>query len=451
MPAGNNILFVVMEFVPLNLGGVFRPLRFVNGLKKNNINPVVVTFEDNANLRKVQSRFDYDLMDKLDKNIPVYRIPLDDMDKYSKTRIARFKNTYFNTTDNYFKAWKRNLFSQLPEIIEKHQPAAVFVTCPPFSGAELGSFISKKFKLPLILDMRDAWANLSMVPLGSYLHYIYKKNKEYQVFKQATAIITVTPQLQKDFRNTHPKIAPEKFHLIFNGFEFELPESLSVRSGSIAEKGIIKIGYTGSFYYSPAGREMMLKPWWKKRGHRILQYTPVKEDWLYRSPYFFLKSLAVLFSKRPDFRNRIFFHLIGDTPEWLESMADELGVRENMILHGFQTHQKVLELQDSFDLFLATSEKVIGNDHYCLPSKLFTYVRSGKPVLGFVTKGIQFDFIEQSRLGLTSDPDDVTAGSQMIEKIVEGGYCEKLNIPYLRQFSNSIAINELTDIVNHVV
>ncbi len=46
MPAGNNILFVVMEFVPLNLGGVFRPLRFVNGLKKNNINPVVVTFED---------------------------------------------------------------------------------------------------------------------------------------------------------------------------------------------------------------------------------------------------------------------------------------------------------------------------------------------------------------------------------------------------------------------
>src|ERR1700688_1637929 len=113
-----------MEFIPLNLGGVFRPLRFVNGLKKNNINPIVVTIKDDANLRKVQNRFDYDLMDRLDKDIQVYRIPLGDIDKYYNTRIARFKNIYFNTTDNYFKAWRKNLFEQLPGIIEKHKPRA---------------------------------------------------------------------------------------------------------------------------------------------------------------------------------------------------------------------------------------------------------------------------------------------------------------------------------------
>jgi Glycosyltransferase Family 4 len=439
-----------MEFLPLNLGGVFRPLRFVNGLVAGDINPIVVSFADDANLRKVQNRFDYGLLDKLDKNITVYRVPLDDMDPFYKTRIRRFKNIYFNPTDNYYKAWKKNVFRQLPEIIEKHKPTAVFVTCPPFSAAELGSDISKKFGLPLILDMRDAWAKLSMAPLGSWLHYIYKKNREYRVFKQAKAIITVTPQLQKIFQNTHPEIPADKFHLIFNGFEFELPDDLRVRSQPISEKGELHIGYTGSFYYSPQGRDMMLKPWWRKKGHRIFQYTPVKEDWLYRSPYFFLKSLAGLLNKRPELKKSIFFHLIGDTPDWLEGMASEWGLRENLVLHGYQTHQKALELQESFDFFLATSEKVMGNDHYCLPSKLFTYLRTGKPVLGYVTKGIQYDFIYQSGLGPIADPDDELAGSLMLEKIVEEGWDRKLNTDYLKQYSNPVAINKLKDIIKQV-
>jgi glycosyltransferase involved in cell wall biosynthesis len=195
----------------------------------------------------------------------------------------------------------------------------------------------------------------------------------------------------------------------------------------------------------------MLKPWWRKKGHRIFQYAPVKEDWLYRSPYFFFKSLAALFIKRPELRSRIFFHHIGDTPEWLAPMAEELGVRENVILHGFQTHEKTLELQKSFDLLLGTSEKVIGNEHYCLPSKLFTYLHSGKPVVGFVTKGVQYDFIEKSGIGVTCDPDDNISGTEVIEKIIDEGFNGELNIDYLRQFANPAAIDQLTTLVMETV
>jgi len=436
-----------MEFVPLNLGGVFRPLRFVNGLAENNINPIIVTFEDNEHLRKVQSRFDYGLMDKLNKDIRVYRIPLDDMSVYYENAFSRFKNTYFNISDNYAKAWRGNLFRQLPGIIERHRPTAVFVTCPPFSAAEVGAEISKKFKLPLILDMRDAWAKLSMTPLGSYFHFLYKKDAERKAFKQASAIITVTPQLKRIFQETHPGIAANKFHLIYNGFDFKLPPSLPLRSESISVKGSINIGYIGSFYFDPTARESMLRPWWKKRGHRMLQYTPVKEDWLYRSPYFFLRSLAVLFGKRPEWRSKIFFHHIGDIPGWMEPMAAELGVKENIVLHGFQAHDKTLALQQSFDLLLATSEKVMNNDHYCLPSKLFTYLRAGKPVLGFVTKGIQRDFIQKSRLGVICDPDDISASAAAIEKIIDEGVGHELNVSFLQEFADPVSIKELVSLI----
>lgn len=447
----NSILFIAIEFIPLNLGGVFRPLRFVNGLNRNGIRPVIVTLADDENLRKVQNRFDYKLLDKLDKDIPLYRIPMDDIGRYSRNRFSRFVNTYFNISDNYARAWRNNLFRELPGIIEKHRPRAVFVTCPPFSGAGLGAEIAQKFKLPLILDMRDAWAKLSMTPLGSYFHYLYKKSFEEKVFRQARAIITVTPQLKNIFQETHPGLASEKFHLIYNGFDFDLPSSLSVRSEGISVKNTINIGYVGLFYYYPSAREMMFKPWWKRPGHRAFQYTPVKEDWMYRSPYFFFRALATVLERRPEWRTRILFHHVGETPDWMENMAEEMGLKNNIVIHGYQTLEKTIELQQSFDWLLATSEKVIGNDHYCLPSKLFTYLRAGKPVLGFVTRGIQRDFILESGLGVICDPDDLATAAGLLEKMIGEGFRQDLNSSFLQQFANPVAVKKVVELTSDII
>jgi hypothetical protein len=446
----DTILFIAMEFIPLNLGGVFRPLRFANGLNSAGIRPVIITFEDNTHLRKVQNRFDYALMDRLDKDIPVYRIPLDDIDRYRNNRLKRFWNVYFNATDIYSKAWKKNLFERLPEIISKHQPKAVFVTCPPYSAAPLATEISKTYRLPLIVDMRDAWAKL-WNPLGSYFHFLHRKLKERATFEQASAIITVTPRLKGIFEETHPATGREKFHLVYNGFDFDLPDTLRVRSEPIAGKATYNIGYVGSFYYDPVARDLLFRPWWKKKGHRMLQYSPVKEDWLYRSPYFFFRCMARLFERRPEWRSKLFFHHVGDTPEWLGPMAEEMGVRDNLVVHGFQTQDKVLKLQESFDLLLATSEKVIGNEHFCLPSKLFTYLRSGKPVLAFVTRGIQYEFLQRSGLGLLCDPDDTGSASLQMEKAIEHGYEGELNVGYLRQFSNPVATAAVADLVRTII
>jgi len=439
-----------MEFIPLNLGGVFRPLRFANGLNRNGIKPVILTFSDNEHLRKVHSRFDYALLDKLDSDIPVYRIPLDDLSAYYDTRWKAFRNIYFNTSDNFLKAWEKNVYKELPAIIEKHKPKGIFVTCPPFSAARLGARISREFGLPLILDMRDAWSQI-WSPSGTYLHYLRKERAERDALSQASAVITVTPRLKAMFEETHPNLPLEKFNLIYNGYDFDLPASLPVNFDGIGAKGTINIGYVGEFYYAPTLREQMMLPWWKRGGHRILQYSPVKEDWLYRSPYFFFKALADLFTRRPEWRSRIFFHHIGATPEWLLPMAEEMGLKDNVVPHGFQVLEKTLELQKSFDLLLATSEKVIGNEHYCLPSKLFTYLRSGKPVLGFITPGVQHDFISNSGMGPICAPDELDKASLIMEKLFEEGYRQQLNIEYLRQFSNTIATGRLIDLTRKTI
>lgn len=445
-----TVLFVVMEFVPINNAGVYRPLRFINGLKKSGIDPVVVTFTVDENLKKIVNKFDFELENKLRKDITVYRIPIDDMTAYYRNKISKFWNIYFNITDNYFKAWRRNFNLQLPSIIKKHKPSLIIVTCPPFSAALLGMKISKKYGLPYILDMRDAWAELSMVPVGSRFHYIFKKRLQNKVFNQASYIITVTPQLKNIFKKSNPHVREDKFKLIFNTPEFPI-ERGRVSYEGILRKGICNVGYIGSFYYSPAARKIMLTSWWKRKGHRIFQFTPMKEDWRYRSPFFFFKTLKKVLERHPEWKDKLFFHHIGEIPGWLKEMILSFELQNNIILHGFKSYKNTISMQNKFDVLLTTSEKVINNPHYCLPSKLFTYIASQKPILGFVTEGIQADFIVNSGAGIVFDPDDEETGVKKFETFITDGYESSLNTNYLDKFSDRNAIKSLVEIINDTV
>lgn len=441
---------MAMEFAPLNLAGVYRPLRFANELNRNGITPIILTFELDENFKKIYDRMDLDLMSKLDEGVIIKRIPLDDLSPLYVSKWKRFRNIYFSLSDNYDKLWSPKLNEALPAIIKEFQPEAIMVTCPPFSGAVLAMEVSKKYQLPLIVDMRDSWSKLSMSPLGSYLHYALKRRLEWKVFHRASAVIAVTPQLRDIFTNTHPALLREKFHVIYNTAESDLQNLHSVEAPSIAARDAIHIGYTGTFYYFPESREMTFKPWWRKKGHQVFQYTPIKEDWLYRSPYFFFKVLSRVLHNNPEWRRKIFFNYIGQPALWLTDMVKRFGLQENVIFHGYVPNHKVKLLEKGFDYLLSTSEKVIGKEHYCLPSKLFTYVESNKPVLAFVTKGIQNEFVTRSNIGLVFDPDQEDENVEKLSKILREGFTARVSSSYLDDFGPGKAGRQLVDLVREV-
>ena len=445
----NNLLCIIMEFPPFSSAGVFRPLRFLNGLVEKGIQPIVLTFEFDGQLKNGIVKQDIALLDKVDKRIIVYRIPLKDMNTFKRNRVANFVSTFFNTSDNFAKAWEDNLFSCLPEIIKKHQPKKLFVTAPPFSALPLALKVSTKYNLELFVDMRDAWAKLSMSPLGSYFHYIYKRQTERRVFKHAKVIITVTPQLKLMFQETHPRISKDKFQLIYNSMDDFTKLDVDILSKKVDSAQAFHICYTGSFYYSPESILDSQKKWWKKKGHRKFQYTPVKEDWLYRSPYFFFNTLNELFIKNRTWQKKIFFNFIGVIPNWLNHMVQEFKLEKNIILHDFKPIEKTIELLKQFDLLLTTSEKVKDKPHYCLPSKLFTYLESGKPVIGFVTEGVQAEFIKEGNIGIVLNPDQLQESVLQLEQILLKGFSAKANMTYLNKFSTQSATTSLIKILGY--
>jgi hypothetical protein len=168
---------------------------------------------------------------------------------------------------------------------------------------------------------------------------------EGSVFKQAAKIIATSEVTIDDFKLLHPQINPDKFVYIPNGFDFNI--DFKTIKTFVEEK--IKIGYVGSFYYSPESRELIFKKWYKKKGHRKLQYVPRKEDWLYRSPYFFFKTLKEVFDKIPELRQKVEIHFAGNKPQWFDSMVSEFELDEQVTYLGWMSQSESLSFQNTCD------------------------------------------------------------------------------------------------------
>ena len=177
----------------------------------------------------------------------------------------------------------------------------------------------------------------------------------------------------------------------------------------------------------------------------MLQYTPVKEDWLYRSPYFFLLTLNKLFEKTPAMRKSIKFTHYGHTPSWLNEMVEELNLGDIFEAKGFYKYEDLKKELNDTDLFLSTSMKVENGEDYAIGSKTFDYISYYKPILGFVTKGAQADFLKQSNTGIIIDPDNIEGAVMILSNILKNGLELNLNSSYLKEFSRVKSTEKLAN------
>jgi glycosyltransferase involved in cell wall biosynthesis len=441
-----TVLFIAMEFPPVNTTGNYRALKFIKYLREFGIDPVVVTLKEDQAASLFNTKIDLSLLKEIPENTPIYRVDCDYKNTEGSKGKAFFK-MLFRVNDSLAARWSSYFHKEIGSIIERHKPQLIFTSLPPFSSGSLALKVGAAYKLPVITDMRDLWSKWGSTPFLSYIHYLLTFYEEKFVFRKSVRVIGVTPQLVEQFRNSHPDLDKNKFHFIPNGFDSPLDrlEDFEFKPG----KKII-IGYVGSFYYHPEDRNNSMKPWWRKKRHKMLQYHPVKEDWLYRSPYFFFKTIAKLLHHFPGLSNRIELHFVGNKTYWFDGMLTEFSLHNHIVSHGFVSSSRASELQDTFDLILATSEKVIGEDHYCLPSKIFDYVGRKKPLLGFVTRGIQRDFIEQSGLGIICDPDDDEQAAAVLYDLILNGKKFKVNSEYLASYHRRNIAKNLSQVMTSV-
>jgi len=216
--------------------------------------------------------------------------------------------------------------------VAKADPSALYVSMPPFIGA-LALELARRSRLPLILDFRDHWSQWCSGPKTTWVHHQILLRRERKWLEGAAAIIGVTGQLIQDLQHAHPKVSKHKFHVVPNGYDAELPAAIMPRTDTAPGAPFV-IGYVGSFYYSPEARASVMGRWWARPPHRWFHYTPRREDWLYRSPFFFFRALQTLLANRPELRFKIKVRFIGDCPDWLPVQIDQFGLRDVVEIWG---------------------------------------------------------------------------------------------------------------------
>lgn len=440
-----NILFIAFEFPPLNRGGVHRPLAFVRYLPENGINPIVITL-DNACYKDVFDSFGYDegLGKEVISKTTMVPVPADKAPAYS--RIKQFTSIYFSIHGNETKYWEQHFYNAVEKAIAAYKPKAIFATVPPFSLLPLVDSISKKYKIPVVLDFRDAWSQWRTLPYGTIMHYWRTLQFEKKYLKNAKAIVATSKQTLDDFKSLHPQVPANKFHYIPNGYNGALQTWQPV----VPDKDEWTIGYVGSFYFTPDAREQMLKPWYKKRGHRMLQYIPQKQDWQYRSPYFFFQALQQLNAESPDLGKKIKVKFAGKKPAWLIEMIKSFGLEQQVTLIGEVSHEESLRFQQQCDALLITSAKQLGGRDYSIAGKTFEYLQMQRPIIAFVCDGAQKDLLSDAGTALICDPDRSAEAVKQMRQLFEGKLLLQPDYKFLKSLSRETLTAQLANVIRNI-
>lgn len=413
-----NILFVAFNFPPLGGGGVQRSAKFAKYLPNFGINPIIITTDLQSLRDPVVNPFDETLLHDLPRSLHIERIPCPRRGHQPATRLGGWASFILSSSDSLARRWRQHWERALPRLVELYKPLAMYVTLPPFSIGPLCVEAAEHFGLPLVVDFRDAWSQWVVGPYATWLHYRRVLALEKSCLAFASRAVCTSEQTRQDFLRIHPEIAAEKITVIMNGYDREISDWQLASPAASSDPFVI--GYVGNFYYSPAAQAAMMKAWWRKQPHRMLQYTPRKEDWLYRSPYFFFRTLACLFARKPELKGRIQLRFAGIKPAWIDHQIAEFGLGDSVEFLGYLDHPAVIRFQEHCDCLLVTSSKVVGGRDYSIAGKTFEYFSMRKPILGFVTDGAQKEILQRSGLAVICDPDDLETSSQKLEALVRG-------------------------------
>ena len=444
-----KVLFAAFELPPLASAGIRRPLGFLKHFGEFGVEPSVVTADRDTYVALGFGPFDEGLAEIFSAIERVERIPCHSESCTAESGLIRKVQVYFSLLDRFGKDWEKSLIPRIDALIQKHRPEAIYATMPPFFMGPLWCRIAARYKLPLVLDFRDAWSQWLVQPCRSYLHYSQIVRLERRCLVQADHIVTTSPQTRADLLKVHGKAFSDKISVVYNGYDREIDPLTSVSMEP--RKAKLTIGYVGSFYYFPEARDAMLTPWWKKPLNRMLQYTPRVEDWLYRSPYFFFKALNALLREEPELRDAICVRIAGTKPKWIDAQVSEFGLEDLVEFAGHMPHADVLNFQRECDALLLTSAKVVGGRDYSIASKTYEYFTLNKPILAFVTEGAQRDVIEPSGLAVICDPDNISDSSRQIRRLIKREVISEANQEYLSRFHRRETTRELVGILKRAV
>jgi glycosyltransferase involved in cell wall biosynthesis len=290
-------------------------------------------------------------------------------------------HNYFPRVDGGFtNALAHAVFAN--DALRHDPPDVVLASGPPFFTFVAARFVARHFGVPLVLDYRDEWTECPfdfVTKDGDDLTW------ERRCLAEAAAVLFVTESFLKHQLSVFPQLDRRKAHVVPNGWD---PDDFAIasRDSLTAQRvrdAVVRVAHVGAL-----------------SGH-----TP---------PFEFLERVRQLIEERPEWLSRLRISFIGRRsltadaairafpyPEVVE-LVDQVGKRE-----------AIRRMHDA-DVLLVLSAP--GLERY-LPSKLFEYLATRRPVLIFGSAGESSALVEKLGAGMLCPPGSGEALGDTLTKL----------------------------------
>jgi glycosyltransferase involved in cell wall biosynthesis len=266
---------------------------------------------------------------------------------------------------------------------QRHHARALYSSAPYWTNHLIG-LVAKRFTgLPWMADFRDPWRANPFRKIPYQAIDQIDAWLEREVITHADWVICNSPYVREDFIKRFPD-QPDRFVTIPNGYDPEDFVDIEPRR-PVADNQLV-LTHAGVFY-GPRRPEPIFQAMRLLQSERRLRRKPCLQ--LLGSP---------MYSERP-----------------IETIAAELGVKEQVLVAGEVSHRRVLEALRGSDMQVLVGFAGQGSELQ-VPAKLFEYMGVGRPILALAPKrGAIAEVLEQAAVPCEiCDPEDPREIAQAI-------------------------------------
>ncbi|MGE5727536.1 MAG: glycosyltransferase [Gemmatimonas sp.] len=255
------------------------------------------------------------------------------------------------------------------DALRQDPPDVVFASGPPFFTFVAARFVARHFNVPLVLDYRDEWTECPF-------DFVKKDGDdlkwERRCLAAARAVLFATESFLKHQLDVFPELDSRRAHVVPNGWDPDDFKDASPDGSSLPHetKRDLRIAHVGSL-----------------SGH-----TP---------PLEFLESLRQLLTDRPEWISRLEVSFVGRRSLTADAAIAAFPFPGVLRVVDQVSKREAIRLMHDADVLLLLSAR--GLERY-LPSKLFEYLASRRPVLVFGFAGESSALIEKLGAGVLSPP-----------------------------------------------
>lgn len=370
--SAKKVLIIAYYWPPAGGPGVQRWLKFVKYLPDFDIEPIVYCPE-NPNYPLVDNILHNEVSDK----VTIIKQPIFEPYKiaslFSKKKTKTIASGLISTKKqsfveklllyirgNYFipdarKFWVKPSVKFLTAYIKEHHIDTIITTGPPHSVHLIGMQLKEQLNVNWLADFRDPWTTIGYHNKMKLTLKSQKKHKYFEktVLQNTDKIIVTSPTTKEEFQ----LITKQPISVITNGFDDVLLEKTELDSKfTIAHIGSLLTG---------------------------------------RNPEVLWQVLVELIQENTAFKNAFELKLIGAVSDDVLASIYTYGLKDYISLLGYMSH-KDAQIQQRQSQVLLLVEIDSPETKCIIPGKLFEYMQSGRPIIGFGPENADFKTILSS-------------------------------------------------------